>query len=196
MKKAERKEELLKTAYELFLNKGYDAVSVDEIIKNAGIAKGTYYYYFKSKEETLEEVIDMMIAKEELKAKMILEMPIPVPQKIVGIISSFRPDENEQNIVEIINRKENLIMHEKVNEKIIQVAGPLLTEAALEGASQGIINCDYLEERIRILLILSNRLFDEGMTNEATINVYIDTVEKMLGTEKGTMQFIKALIAQ
>lgn len=196
MKKAERKEELLKTAYELFLNKGYDAVSVDEIIKNAGIAKGTYYYYFKSKEETLEEVIDMMIAKEELKAKMILEMPIPVPQKIVGIISSFRPDENEQNIVEIINRKENLIMHEKVNEKIIQVAGPLLTEAALEGTSQGIINCDYLEERIRILLILSNRLFDEGMTNEATINVYIDTVEKMLGTEKGTMQFIKALIAQ
>lgn len=196
MKKAERKEELLKTAYELFLNKGYDAVSVDEIIKNAGIAKGTYYYYFKSKEETLEEVIDMMIAKEELKAKMILEMPIPVPQKIVGIISSFRPDENEQNIVEIINRKENLIMHEKVNEKIIQVAVPLLTEAALEGASQGIINCDYLEERIRILLILSNRLFDEGMTNEATINVYIDTVEKMLGTEKGTMQFIKALIAQ
>lgn len=194
MKKAERKELLLQTAYELFLNKGYDSVSVDEIIKKACIAKGTYYYYFKSKEETLEEVLDMMIAKEELKARAVLEMNIPVPQKIVGIISSFRPDENEQNIVEIINRKENLIMHEKVNEKIIETALPLLVQAAKEGMEQGIIHCDYMEERIRILLILSNRLFDEGMTSEATINVYIDTVEKMLGTIAGTMQFIKALI--
>lgn len=194
MKKAERKEELLKTAYELFLSKGYDAVSVDEIIKAAGIAKGTYYYYFKSKEETLEEVLDMMIAKEEFKAQAILAMNIPVPQKIVGIISSLRPDETEQNIVEILNRKENLIMHEKVNEKFFATALPLLTKAAEEGVEQGIINCDYLEERIRMLLILSNKVFDEGMANEATINVYIDTVEKMLGTEKGTMQFIKSLI--
>lgn len=195
MKKSERKELLLQTAYELFLSKGYDTVSVDEIIKAAGIAKGTYYYYFKSKEETLEEVIDMMIAKEEFKARMVLEMDIPVPQKIVGIISSFRPDENEQNIVEILNRKENLIMHEKINEKIVASALPLLTKAAEEGVAQGIINCDYLEERIRILLILSNRLFDEGMNSIETINVYIDIVEKMLGTEKGTMEFIKALIS-
>ena len=98
MKKAERKEQLLQTAYELFLSKGYESVSVDEIIKKAGIAKGTYYYYFKSKEETLEEVIDMMIAKEAVKAAAMLSMPIPVPQKIVGIISSFRPDQPEQGI--------------------------------------------------------------------------------------------------
>lgn len=194
MKKAERKEELLKTAYELFLSRGYEAVSVDEIIKKAGIAKGTYYYYFKSKEETLEEVIDMMIAKEEAKARMILDMPIPVPQKIVGILSSFRPDENEQSIVELINKKENLIMHEKVNDKVIERAIPLIIKVAEEGREQGIINCDHLDERVRILLIISNRIFDDGITNEATIDVYIDMVEKMLGTKPGTMQFIKQLI--
>lgn len=196
MKKAERKQELLKTAYELFLSKGYDSVSVDEIITKAGIAKGTYYYYFKSKEETLEEVIDMMLAKEEVKAQAILEMPIPVPQKIVGIISSFRPDQPEQGIVTTLNRKENLLMHDRVNAKLIEKTVPLLIKAAEEGISQGIINCDYLEERIRILMILSNQIFDEGMTSEATINVYIDIVEKMLGTQKGTMEFIKQLITQ
>ena len=36
----------------------------DEIIAEAGIAKGTYYYYFPSKEATLEAVIDMMIDEE------------------------------------------------------------------------------------------------------------------------------------
>lgn len=194
MKKAERKEQLLQTAYELFLSKGYESVSVDEIIKKAGIAKGTYYYYFKSKEETLEEVIDMMIAKEAVKASAVLSMPIPVPQKIVGIISSFRPDQAEQDIVETLNRKENLLMHDRVNAKIIEIAVPLLTKAAEEGVEQGIINCDYLEERVRILLILSNTIFDEGITSESTLLVYIDLVEKILGAQKGTMDFIKGLI--
>ena len=196
MKKALRKQELLKTAYELFLSKGYEVVSVDEIIAKAGIAKGTYYYYFSSKEETLEEVIDMIIAKEEAVAKAILEMEIPVPQKIVGIISSFRPDQAEQGIVTTINRKENLLMHERVNARIIEAALPLLVKAAEEGISQGILNCDYLEERIRILLILSNRLFDDENVSERTIAVYIDTVEKILGAAEGTMGFIKELITQ
>lgn len=196
MKKALRKQELLKTAYELFLSKGYEVVSVDEIIAKAGIAKGTYYYYFSSKEETLEEVIDMIIAKEEAVAKAILEMEIPVPQKIVGIISSFRPDQAEQGIVTTINRKENLLMHERVNARIIEAALPLLVKAAEEGISQGILNCDYLEERIRILLIFSNRLFDDENVSESTIAVYIDTVEKILGAAEGTMGFIKELITQ
>ena len=194
MKKAERKQELLRIAYELFLSKGYESVSVDEIIAKAGIAKGTYYYYFKSKEETLEEVIDMMIAGEEAKAKAILEMPIPVPQKIVGIISSFRPDQPEQGIVTTLNQKENLLMHERVNAKIIEKAVPLLSRAAMEGIEQGIINCDYVEERVRILLILSNQIFDEGIADMSTLVVYIDIVEKLLGAKKGTMDFIKELI--
>lgn len=194
MKKEDRKKELLRTAYELFMSRGYDAVSVDDIIAKAGIAKGTYYYYFKSKEETLEEVIDMMIAKEEQRALTILEMDIPVPNKIVGIMTSFRPDENEREIAEMLNRKENIVMHEKVNAKIIQAALPLLTKAGEEGISQGIMNCDYLEERIRLILILSMQLFDEGMANEGSLIVYIDIVEKILGAKKGTMDFLKEII--
>ena len=65
MKKGEkRKKELLKIAYDMFITQGYENTSVDEIIEKAQIAKGTYYYYFQSKEQTLEEVIDMMIDNE------------------------------------------------------------------------------------------------------------------------------------
>lgn len=194
MKKAERKEQLLRTAYELFLSRGYDAVSVDEIIARAGIAKGTYYYYFSSKEQTLEEVIDMMIAGEAAKAQAIAEMPLPAPQKIAAILSAFRPDGTEQGIVNALNQKDNLLMHERVNAKIIEAAVPLLSRAAEEGIAQGLFECDYIEERVRILMILSNFLFDEGITQESTLLVYIDTVEKMLGVKKGTMDFIKDLV--
>ena len=87
MKKGEkRKQELLKIAYELFLSRGYENTSVDEIIAKAQIAKGTYYYYFPSKEQMLEDVIDMMIESEAEAARQILRAELPVPQKIVGII--------------------------------------------------------------------------------------------------------------
>ena len=71
MKKGERrKQELLQIAYRMFLQKGYEETSVDEIIAQAGIAKGTYYYYFETKEQMLEEVIDMMLEAEEEKARV------------------------------------------------------------------------------------------------------------------------------
>ena len=98
MKNNERKQELLKIAYNMFLMKGYDNTSIDDIINEAKIAKGTYYYYFESKETTLEEVINMMINDEVTSAKEILKMPISIPEKLVRIITSLRPKKNEQEI--------------------------------------------------------------------------------------------------
>ena len=73
MKKGEkRKRELLQIAYRLFLSQGYENTSVDEIIEAAGIAKGTYYYYFQSKEQMLEAVIGMMIEAEAEVARQVL----------------------------------------------------------------------------------------------------------------------------
>ena len=87
MKKGEkRKHELLKIAYEMFLRRGYENTSVDEIIAKAQIAKGTFYYYFPSKEQLLEDVIEMMIENETAAAEQIMRLELPAPQKIVATI--------------------------------------------------------------------------------------------------------------
>lgn len=52
-----RKQELLKTAYRMYIQNGYEETGIDEIIAEAHIAKGTYHYHFPSKEALLEEVI-------------------------------------------------------------------------------------------------------------------------------------------
>ena len=86
MKKGEkRKQELIGIAYRMFVSKGYEHTSVDDIIREAGIAKGTCYYYFKSKEQMLEEVIEMMLQAEAEKAKAVLRADLSVPEKIAGI---------------------------------------------------------------------------------------------------------------
>jgi AcrR family transcriptional regulator len=195
MKKGEqRKLELLKIAYDLFLSEGYENTSVDTIIERAGIAKGTYYYYFESKEAMLEEVCMMMIDGEKEKAMQIVDADIPVPQKIVGIISSFSPEREEATITDTLNKPENILMHDKVNKKIVEVVAPILTKVAEQGVKDGIFDCDNIYERVRMILIVSNTLFEDYMISERDVIVFIDMVEKLLGAKPGTMDLIKQLI--
>ena len=195
MKKGEkRKKELLKIAYDMFLTQGYENTSVDEIIEKAQIAKGTYYYYFKSKEQMLEEVIDIMIDYETEMAKQIIGMDILAPQKIVGIIASIKPTEAEQPIKNALFQPKNVLMHHKVRQKLINVLTPLLSEVIKEGVKEGIFECDNISERVKMLLIISDSTFNEGTFSEQDISVFIDVTEKLLGAEKGTMSFIYDLI--
>ena len=193
-KGARRKQELLRIAYQLFVQKGYEATSIDEIIAEAHIAKGTYYYHFPSKEATLEEVINMMISDEVQRAKEILSAAIPIPQKLVGVIAALRPEQNESNIADTLNQKENIIMHEKISRRIVDEAVPLLTEVVSEGISQGLFACNHIEERVRMILIMSQHLFDNGNFTEGDIEVFIDMVEKTLGAKPDTLGFIRGLI--
>ena len=196
MKKGERrKQELLKIAYRMFIEKGYENTSIDEIIAEAGIAKGTYYYYFESKEATLEAVIEMMIEEEVGRAKAVLETSLPVPQKLVSVIYSLRPAQDEQVIAKALDVTENIVMHEKVNRRIVEETVPLLTEVVKEGISQGIFECTNIEERVRMLLIISQHIFDDGIFTDRDVEVYIDVVEKTLGAKGGTMSFIAELIS-
>ena len=195
MKKGERrKQELLQIAYRMFISRGYESTSVDEIIEEAGIAKGTYYYYFETKEQMLEEVISMMMDRETEAAKQILKAEIPVPQKIVGIISSLRPTQEEMPIEGALMQPENIVMHEKSRKQIAEKAVPILSEVVEEGIAQGVFACDNIPERVRMLLAISSNTFDDKRFSERDIAVFIDMTEKLLGAEPGTMGFIRGLI--
>ena len=194
-KKGERrKQELLKIAYQKFVQNGYEETSIDEIIAEAHIAKGTYYYYFSSKEATLEEVIHMMIDDEVQRAKDILSSTLSIPQKLVGVITSLRPEKKENNITDTLNQKDNIIMHEKISRRIADEAIPLLAEVVSEGIVQGMFACEHIEERVKMILIISQHLFDNSHFSEADIEVFVDTVEKILGAKLGTLSFIRNLI--
>lgn len=197
MKKGERrKQDLLNIAYRMFIEKGYENTSVDDIITEAGIAKGTYYYYFESKEATLEAVIEMMIEKAEIVAKAALMNPVSIPQKLASVVYAFQPNKDEVVITDVLERKENIVMHDKIGKKIVEVAVPILSDIVREGIAQGIFVCTNVEERVKMLLIMSQNMFDYGAYSNKDIEVYVDMLEKSLGAKEGTMSFISEFLLE
>jgi len=194
MKKGERrKNELIKIAYKKFLENGYEQTSVDEIIEEAQIAKGTYYYYFQSKEQMLEEVVEMMAAKGSERAAEVLKSDLSVPEKIVGIMLAYRPMADELIIQDTLNQPENILLHDRINKKLVADAVPLLSEAVREGIRQGVFACEQIEERVKMILIIS-RIFDDGDYTRNDVIAFIDLAEKLLGAKPGTLGFITELI--
>jgi hypothetical protein len=53
----DKKEKLLKAAYDLFITKGFQFTTIQDIVDKAGVAKGTFYLYFKDKYDIHEQLI-------------------------------------------------------------------------------------------------------------------------------------------
>jgi AcrR family transcriptional regulator len=58
MGKVERRQSILNHAREVFARRGYHDAKIDEIVAEAGIARGTFYLYFKDKRAVFEEIVD------------------------------------------------------------------------------------------------------------------------------------------
>ncbi|MFZ7104135.1 MAG: TetR/AcrR family transcriptional regulator [Peptococcaceae bacterium] len=56
--------QILLAAYDLFIKKGYNEVSIQEITKSVGLTKGAVYYFFKNKEQLFQEVFDRIFFNE------------------------------------------------------------------------------------------------------------------------------------
>jgi AcrR family transcriptional regulator len=69
-----RKEQLIKAAFSVFSEKGFASATTAEIAKNAGVAEGTIYLYFKSKRELFIDVVQNMIITMSL-VDLIQKMP-------------------------------------------------------------------------------------------------------------------------
>jgi AcrR family transcriptional regulator len=63
MDKAERRQQILNHARDVFAKRGYHAAKIDDIVAAAGVARGTFYLYFEDKRGIFEEIIDRVLAR-------------------------------------------------------------------------------------------------------------------------------------
>ena len=63
MDKAERRQQILLNARDVFAKHGYHAAKIDDIVAAAGVARGTFYLYFEDKRAIFEEIVDRTFAR-------------------------------------------------------------------------------------------------------------------------------------
>jgi AcrR family transcriptional regulator len=61
--KAERRQQILTFARDVFARRGYHAAKIDDIVAAAGVARGTFYLYFEDKRAIFEEIVDRTFSR-------------------------------------------------------------------------------------------------------------------------------------
>ena len=81
-----KREVILKTGKELFWKYGFKRVTIEEVCKEAGISKMTYYKYFSNKIDLVKTIMDNILRVSLEKYKEIMSSDIPYPEKVVAMI--------------------------------------------------------------------------------------------------------------
>lgn len=161
----ERRSEILTAATQLFQEKGFEKASVSDILKVVGIAKGTFYYYFKSKEEVLEAVVDEATAVLKSRVEAVIDKPNKDPKdKLVEAFQSMNiTDIYGGQLLEDMHKPKNALLHQKSLQAILHEVTPLFTRVVEEGVQAGQFDCPYPKQLIQIVLVAAATLFDEGI---------------------------------
>lgn len=196
VKKAEeRRNEILNAADELFGQKGFDGTSTNDILEKVGIARGTLYHHFKSKEDIMDALIDrysdrLLDAAQDIAA----DKTIPVVERMIRAVMALNlSGGSSKEIMEQIHKPQNALMHQKIQKVIINGVPPILTGIIREGIEQGMFSTPFPYECMEMVVIYANTVFDDDMitmTNEergSRMLAFVCNVERLLGAESGSL---------
>ena len=140
--KEERRNEIIETAGKLFEEKGYEQTQVQDIVNEIGVAKGLFYYYFKSKDEVMEELADRYADAIIDAVNKLIDKDISTFDKINRIFQIFIDSAEKKSgiFMGILNVK-NGITHERIFFNVGKKMVPLVTELILSGNDNGECNC-------------------------------------------------------
>lgn len=191
----ERRNEILDVAEVLFGTKGFEQTSTNDILKEVGIARGTLYYHFKSKEDILDAMIERMNNQLLAMAAQIAgQQTIPVLERLTRTIMALNVDTSlGSEVMEQVHKPQNALMHQKMQEKLLSGINPIVTKLVEEGIRQGIFYTDFPAEAVEMCMIYSNIAFDDLQEQseeqrKQRIEGFIYNVERLFGTEPGALE--------
>lgn len=190
-----RRAEILSVANQLFQTKGYAKTAVDEIVRQAGIAKGTFYHYFKSKEEILEALTEQLVNDMVMEARQITnDKKLNAIEKLAVIINKQNSLKDEKHdVVNSMHLPENRALHDRINIKIVQLFGPILADVITQGNQEKRFHVDDPLSTVQFILAGSLFLFGEGVFNwtneeqQARYHAMFTLIERTLAAKDGSM---------
>ncbi len=190
-----RRKEILDAAEELIRNQGYVNTTVEDIIQQVGVAKGTFYYYFKSKEAILEALVHSMVDQLCGEYQKIADDPkLRAMDKMRQMLRGQNRTESE--LMEDLHRPDNRELHERINIEIIIKISPVFAQVIEQGQSEGVFDVENSLETIQFLLAGSQFLLESDLFtwNQEERRKRVTTmqaiIERSLGANPGAFSFI------
>ena len=191
----ERKNEILDVAEQLFIEKGFDNASTNDIINKIGIARGTLYHHFKSKEEILDAIVERM-RREKISqaAAIIADRKVPLLERLTGSVLALNVDSGVGvEVLAHMHKPQNALLHQKMQESVISGVVPLFAELIEEGNTIGLFHTKYPSEAAEMIVIYSNTAFDElaelsPEEREKKSLAFIYHTERILGAKDGSLK--------
>ncbi len=172
-------------AEQLFIERGFDQTTVKEIADKAGVAKGTFYYYFNTKEELISAILQRRYEEAEKDAKKIAEDERLDPiSKLELIISRLIfAKKGNLNISEYFQIDKNANVMKKRNVEFRNKFIPIFKQVVKEGIEKKIFQTSYPSEITEILLIGIDgflHIHQKDLLSSSYINQKMDAVEKLI----------------
>jgi AcrR family transcriptional regulator len=164
MKPEERRAEIVQAARSLFQTKDYDEVTMQDVMDALGIAKGTIYYYFKSKEDLLEAVIVDIVdeATAQMKERATASQGNAL-ERLKALITAGQISDQNEEILESLHTPANQAMHLRLLAVAISKQAPLFAEVVQQGCEEGLFHTQSPLECAEFILWGVQSLTDQGI---------------------------------
>lgn len=201
MNNNEKKTRILDAMQELMAEGKGNTVTVSEIAKKAGIGKGSIYYYFQSKNDIIEGVIERSYSRVlEAGRNLAASEDISVFQKLEIIhracLDAARELRRQEMIGSFSEQQQSALIHQKFSRIIITELKPILTDILRQGVREQVIQCDYPEEYAHITLLFLTVSLDNSLVPlkpeelSRTLLAFTQMQERGLNIPAGIFHFV------
>ena len=201
MQNHNKREQILDAMQELMGSSNAQAISVSAIAQKAGIGKGSIYYYFSSKNDIIDAVIErsysrVLDAGKELAASSHMDAFKKMELIYHACLDSSTELRRQEAIGTFNEQQESAFIHQKFARIIITRLKPILTDIIRQGMEEGTIHCEYPEETAQIVLTvltitLDNNLIPADQDQIGRIlTAFTQMQEKSMDIPAHTLEFV------
>ena len=114
------KEQIIRAAAQVFFGEGFENATVDDIVKNAGIAKGSFYTYFKTRDEILTESIKYLSSERINSLKTLISVYKNPTEQIMILMNANDAMSRTNPEIFLMNYALLLSSHESIKKKVVK----------------------------------------------------------------------------
>ena len=168
-----RRDEFIDAAQRLIQTRGYEQMSVQDVLDELGASKGAFYHYFDSKEALLVAVVDQMIdGALEVVTPMVDDPTLTAPEKFRRLFSGIAQFKNAriellQGVMQAWISDDNAIVREKFRKVAVRRLSPLMARIVEQGRAEGVYSAGPAGPVARVLLSLMLG------ANEAAVELWV-----------------------